>query len=502
MQLMNSNETVVQDLVEALRWKVEGYKGRLTMQNASNAIYGLKSMSDKAKPVRDLILALTPKIAECKEFDVRCVSNSIYGLQNMDSFSFEVRGLLRVLSQKLEQCDDAMLPQHVGNIMYGLRYMCVSTEEVRRFVSVLSAKIIASDVVLTGQELANGLYGLQSMSSESSEALGLVSAILSKISRDGSVRLSAMEISNAIYGMQGLSGIAPLEKSLIRAILPALDACPSNLDEQGIGIGLYGLQRMSDSTPEVATLVASLRRKITIAVEDAMLSHHQISSALYGLINMSTSNSDVKAILEYLLFNAECILRRLDHSEISGVDLEELQALYRNTRLSCHCAVQWDEDIRSRLKIVGDKLHGIVSQRESSSALKSNVGEQRVYQLLKRALKENHMDESIVTANEFIDHFEADVVVRFPVSNHGTALQLDIEIDGPSHEYPSRKLFCERRDSYLHATSGVIIVRLALHDVADLTKSNIIDRIVYRALRQYGEGNVNVCNLVNQLRHS
>lgn len=503
MQLMSSSELVVQELVDTLRWKVDEFKGKFTPQNASNAIYGLKSMSDKSRPVLDLISALTPKIAECNEFDMRCVSNAIYGLQNMDSFSSEVRGLLVVLRQKLERCDEPIIPQHVGSVLYGLRYMSGSTEEVRLLLITLTAKIISSDITLTGQMLANALYGLQSMSSESNEVLALISALVSKIATDGSTRLSAKEVSNAIYGMQGLTGKSEQEKSLLRALLPILSTCPNQLDEQGVGMGLYGLQRMCDSIPEVADLVAALRCKVMENSNGAELFPHQLSNGFYGLMNMSCSNRDVKSLIDHLLFKAESTIRRIESGASSNIDLEDLHALYRTARLGCHCAVGWDTSSRDQLKSVGDRLDAIIAQRERAPVLKSNFAEHRVFLMLKRALKEGTvLDESIVAVNEFIDRFESDIVIRFPPRGDREALLLNIEIDGPSHEYPSRRLFCERRDSYLHSCLDTLIVRFTLSEIADLTKSNVLDRVLSRASHQYGSDSDLVVSLVDHIKDS
>merc|ERR1712193_254448 len=79
----------------------------LDSQAVGNALYGLQRLGD-SEEVRKLIVALTPKIQQCREeLNSQHVGNALYGLQRLGN-SEEVRELVAVLTPKVQQCREEL----------------------------------------------------------------------------------------------------------------------------------------------------------------------------------------------------------------------------------------------------------------------------------------------------------------------------------------------------------------------------------------------------------
>ena len=79
--------------------------------------------------------------------------------------------------------------------------------------------------------------------------------------------------------------------------------------------------------------------------------------------------------------------------------------------------------------------------------------------------------------NVWLHGFEADLVVKT-----GTGCEINIEVDGPSHALPTKRLFCHRRDGVLIKRHGVVVIRVDYKDVlysgrSDLWKERIVAEI-------------------------
>jgi hypothetical protein len=175
---------------------------RFCYQGVGNALYGMKNMSSEEQIVRDLLVALLPKIKLCADTGpklraIHC-GNALYGLQTMCSRYKEVRAVVAQLAPMVEACEEQFRGQEIGNALYGMRYMNSTRPEVRALLSALAPKIRGS-LPLNRQEIGNALYGLQSMRTEHREVRVVLSALAGKV-RDSpdALFLGSQQRNNAL----------------------------------------------------------------------------------------------------------------------------------------------------------------------------------------------------------------------------------------------------------------------------------------------------------------
>lgn len=279
--------------VAAVAARLMTLKEELKPREASNALYGLKGFSSDLPETRQLIAALTIKIAAtCTDFGAQGIANALYGLQSTTSDHEEVRALLLVIATKVQICTQQLDQQHISNSLYGLRGMNSDHAEVRLLINALIPKVSNCKEELTGQSIGNSLYGLQCMDSDSEEIRGLLVAITNIISphaRD----LQAQEISNALYGLRRMSTC--YEVSMVIGVLANIIAqTPCLLDAQAVGNCLFGLQSMQ-AVPEVLYLLSVLALRISASYE--VLDGRAMGNALYGLQGLSSEHPEVRAVL-------------------------------------------------------------------------------------------------------------------------------------------------------------------------------------------------------------
>ena len=108
-------------------------------QDIGTALYGLQRLGD-SKEVRQLIVALTPKVQRCQdELKSQEVGNALYGLQRLGD-SKETRQLVAALTPKVQQCREELNSQAVGNALYGLQRMG-DLHEVLQLLAALTATV-------------------------------------------------------------------------------------------------------------------------------------------------------------------------------------------------------------------------------------------------------------------------------------------------------------------------------------------------------------------------
>merc|ERR1711934_1218452 len=92
-----------------------------------------------------------------------------------------------------------------------------------------------------------------------------------------------------------------------------------------------------------------------------------------------------------------------------------------------------------------------------------------------------------VSSNEYIEGFEADIVIRKQSSSSSSIEEshikkekstiVNVELDGPVHKHNlTKKRFCEARDRYLVDSMGVRVVRWELMSIRGLTNEQIREK--------------------------
>jgi hypothetical protein len=113
-------------------------------------------MNSDCVEVRELVLALVPKVQGCKEdFLARELGAALCGLSEMTSDSSEVRKLLSALVPKVMGCKEQLDSSKLDRSLQGLQGMSPDLPEVRELLSALRTKV----GLKVGSKLTCSLYG-------------------------------------------------------------------------------------------------------------------------------------------------------------------------------------------------------------------------------------------------------------------------------------------------------------------------------------------------------
>ena len=161
-----------------------------------------------------------------------------------------------VLDFLMEQLQEAELDlRQLGSCLYGLQRL-----PDERLVGLLAAQAerlaLQKGSEWAAQGACNALYGLQSLSNESEEVKRLLRALAQLLPKRA--KLSAQGLG-ALYGLQGMCyGEEMVE--LLRGLKEMMKG--AEVDGQGIGNALYGLQGMSSEVLEVRELLEVLAERV------------------------------------------------------------------------------------------------------------------------------------------------------------------------------------------------------------------------------------------------
>ena len=74
--------------------------------------------------------------------------------------------------------------------------------------------------------------------------------------------MDAQGVGNALYGLQKYSSDAPEVRALLAALAPKVERCPEALSALNVGNALNGLKGCSSDAPEVRAVLAALAPKV------------------------------------------------------------------------------------------------------------------------------------------------------------------------------------------------------------------------------------------------
>ncbi len=114
--------------------------------------------------------------------------------------------------------------------------------------------------------------------------------------------------------------------------------------------------------------------------------------------------------------------------------------------------------------------------------------------LYKRTLNDFLLQKSYshirLSESHYLYGFSSDIILHITtnkstLSNHTSPIKIvNIEIDGPAHNFHPRKYFATLRDHYLQHVYGVEIIRVPLYDYKNgITKSkmqNILSKLLQK----------------------
>lgn len=359
LQSMTANSVEVRRVLDALATQIELCNEPFNAQTLGNALYGLKSMDSDSDEIRRLLSAFSNQLRKNignQKLTGQSIGNALYGLKNMQGDVVEVQELVALLADAIKHSDAQLSAQAVGNAIYGLSCMSSNEESVLHLLEALTVKVKSSQGKLNSQAIASALYGLQNMSSTSKQVRQLLLALSIKINECEDPANDRL-IGNALYGLKSISLSDGYEVRLIVSALTEYFFCSTKayrpdgtlipmlhtsnifdrkgfkenkmydiiksdnvrgvipLSGKSVGMGLYGLRRMSSNYFEAKNLLAALMP--SICATSSGLDGQFIGNSMYGIQNMSCSVSEVRTLLNFMT-------SKLKSSEVGILSGQEL----------------------------------------------------------------------------------------------------------------------------------------------------------------------------------
>ncbi len=460
---ISQNSACCSELLTVLTEKINEYKGELDAQAIGNTLYGLHNFTSENEAVKKLIKTLTDKITTSEvNLETRHISMAFYGLRGMSSNCDEIKNLIKALTILIINSTAELNEQTIGNLLYGLQGMSSESEEIQFLLIAITDKIKKAKVGLTGKAFSNALYGLQNMCSDKEEVKNLISVLIVKIVGSAEI-FNAQQIGNALYGLQNMRSDSVEIKELIRVLSKRISVSPFELDAQAVGMAFYGLQNMNSESEEVKELIRVLTEKICKSVFE--FDTKAMGMTLYGLQSMTSEGKEVKELIKVLtekickstlkldarvianaLYglinmpeevagNLRCfLLRQMEltdfQKDIYSEKADNLRSLYQTLQLS-------GLPIPKGLLVWYEENKGLFLAKPSEIEIS-----------IQKKVKD---DNPGLQFNTFLEGFETDI--------YDPVRKLNIELDGPSHNLPSKKLFDQRRDAFLKA-KDIRVVRI------------------------------------------
>lgn len=348
-------------------------KFSLSAQEISNALYGLRNMSDSHRDTKNMLSAILPVLRNpTTTFSSQAVGNALYGLQSMSANSKEVRRVVDALAEQIAKCKEPLNAQALGNALYGLKSMDSSSAEVKRLLLAIAEKIRLSEnrLRLSGQSIGNALYGLKNMSSDVYEVRETLLVLTNAVEKSSAL-MNAQAIGNAMYGLSSMTSECDAVVRLVRALSEKVSTCPEKLSAQAVSNALYGMQNLSSSLPEVQHLLSALASKIYECEEP--MNDQCVGNALYGLKSVSMADGSavrevVAALAHYFYYSSiaytsdgklvgSCLIK-LDAGDKSSNSNRYLSSTY-----NLHKKASSNEEVRGVIplsgKVIGMALYGL-----------------------------------------------------------------------------------------------------------------------------------------------
>jgi very-short-patch-repair endonuclease len=263
-----------------------------------------------------------------------------------------------------------------------------------------------------------------------------------------------------------------------------VSSCSEPLSTQNVGNALYGLQCMSSDVPEVRSLLTSLSAAVSSCSEP--LSAQHVSNALYGLQGVRPCEGG--AVLWKIIYNnLRVVIDSLDGSEFGDRDARDLlRTLYIINDSACDVGIEvanFDiaemvESLRRKSSVIGGLVSGSKSEKQVFLRLVKHFGS---------------IPNVVVSGNEYIDGFEADIMIRvYPAGESGDASfalhVINVEVDGPSHAFPTKRRFCALRDRHLQRAHGIVVLRLDQMSSIRRNDSELLIQSIEETLRELTGG--------------
>ncbi|KAJ1430810.1 hypothetical protein B484DRAFT_479103 [Ochromonadaceae sp. CCMP2298] len=288
-------------LLGELTAKAQSAWGEVNGQELSMILHGLVGLQSDHPQVRTLVSHLVPLVTRCPQMSTSDARSALYGLQGMHSGnSKEAEALFSALGDLLARSNIRFdSPADISNTLYGLQGLSSDSPATKKVLMGVLQMVQGVDTSrpFTGRDVAMSLYGLRGANGRSRETLDLLGVLAPHVANLRG-QLSANDVATFLYGLQNFQSSQPEVSALLRAIAPHVSRARGTFNSKGLSMALNGLQGFDSAQEEVRELlrgiVAITQRTDFRGFED----FHQLSSALYGLSDLSSEHVEVVALVD------------------------------------------------------------------------------------------------------------------------------------------------------------------------------------------------------------
>ena len=413
---------------------IEKKQNELTPTIISSIFNSLININYKNKKVKKLLVLLSNNIKENDKYKMNNIIDIFEGISNMYSTEEEVRYVLKKLYLILLNNTIYWNSCKITKIFSYLKNMSNYYEEVDNIINILTNNI--KDDFYNIRDISYSIQGLKSMF-YNHNIEKLLMKFNNKIINNYYID-NINFIANIFSGLIGMNNSNEQVIILFNILYDKLETLKNkNISFLDISTILYGCQNMINDNE----IVNNLLKLITeICNNDKMenLKNNCIQllgKALYGLLNMNF-DENIKNLLDAIFkkINIVELFNDYINSEYSTYTISQLYLfLYKFEFL--------DIDILKKINQIIFNLEKYTKLFKNSQF--SSCFEKNIFTILK--------DKYDIKNNVIIDGFELDILIEI------NGIKINVEIDGPIHNYPKKQLFNKYKKEYLENKNIIIL---------------------------------------------
>lgn len=509
LMMMSSDSVEIRVLIKELGVHLKECKGDLSAKDCVSIAFGLRNMSSEHIEIREMFLILAEKIKSCEEEMTHLnITNIIAALPGANSDHAEVRELLSAMLLKAKPCTEAFQSKSLSRAVRGMKGMSSDRREVRSLIALLAAKIRKNDEEWSALSITMVFLGIQRMT-DCPEVLELLSAIVAKV-RNLKVEMESQQIGDCLYGLQDLTDKSTAVRNVLFALNVELRKGKSVFTPKAVCDSLYGLQNMKPESGDLLDVFSILSQKMRMIPEELKFTVLDISNALYGLQGLLGKDNELAflSVLDVLCKRAQHV--KEEHSDgAASVDCavksdsqehsvgSEKEISSKNTvsetvenetqmsdLISLHQSMLFflnehqnnlDEKRFTEIKCVIDDVTNILDRTKNGGDVilkkdiikNDNIG--KISEVASKLL--GNIENANILQNEALfNAFDTCLLLLLP--HNEKTITINIEIDSVSNKKEKKKLYRNRRDSYLTA-NGVSIIRIHESKIDGMLESDI-----------------------------
>ena len=395
----------------------------LSARSFASIAYSLKPLdSNAAKPFQEVLLRHSEVV---KQLNPQQLAMCFYGLH--DKSSDEVYRLIRPLMERFKQIEEFNL-LNLANICYGLN--AVMSIENSKIFQLIADHLVACREGFNERELCMIFHGISEKQPQ------VVAAIVKILQPHVELQKASIDIYSIATILHGLSDndsteAQSIRSSLIEEIERRYRRSPEQFrQEKNISVLLTALR---DTNPEFLPKLFEIFDRFKDLVLDGCnaITYSTLLSALRRLAWDHPLHEMILASLE---------------KNLTGSD-EDLETVFRELNYLDHFALQPRKHL-GKLGLLIEALGAKLKNHKSGFASNFEI-------ILQRELKSHSLlAGKTIEVNKFIDGVELDAYIP--------ELKLNIELDGPQHRLPYRKVEDDLRDKFLLEKHGIQTRRIPM----------------------------------------